>query len=302
MVIIFAVVVFIFISTILVVGYILSSSVIRPELYTVQAAWDCDVALGKIDEEKFNALTKEEVWITANDGIQLYGLFISNGNSSKTVIMLHGVTFTHAGSIKYMNMFLSRGFNILLLDHRAHGLSGGSYITFGFREKYDISSSIDWLKNRFGKDCTIGIHGESMGAAIALQSAAVDHRVEFVIADSSFSDLRQLLIYQIGKKFHLPSFPFISAASLMMRLRCGMILKQVSPVNSVRTIQCPVLFIHGGADDFILPSMALELFEAKQGEKEIYIAEGSIHADNFWTHKEEYDRRVGAFLKKIQES
>lgn len=288
----------IIIMIIFAVGYNLSSTVMRPKLYTVQSAWDCDVALGKINPEKFNAMPKEEIRITSFDGIKIYGQFFPNGNSDKTVIIVHGVTFTLAGSIKYMDMFLSRGFNVLLLDHRSHGRSEGYFVTYGFREKHDLSAAIDWLETRFGKKCFIGIHGESMGAAITLQHAEIDPRARFLIVDSAFSDLDRELSYQIKKTYHLPRFPFIHIASLIMRLRSGMILSKVSPIRAVQKIQVPVFFIHGSADDLVPTSMAQELYDAKNGEKEIYIAEGSIHADSFWTHKDEYDRRVGNFLKR----
>ena len=280
-------------------GFFLSSTVIRPEKYTIQSAWDCDVSLGKIDPVSYAALPKEEVYIPSYDGKKIYGVFIPCGSSQKTVIILHGVTFTFAGSIKYMHMFLNRGFNVLMIDHRAHGRSEGTFVTFGYREKHDVSAAIDFLENRFGPHCYTGILAESMGGAIALQHAAVDSRARFIIEDSSFSNLHQLLSYQIKKTYNLPAFPFINIAALFIRLRSGMQIKDISPVNAVKKITVPVLFIHGGADDLVPTSMAQELYDAKAGEKEIYIADGSIHADSFWAHREEYDRRVGAFLKRI---
>jgi hypothetical protein len=50
------------------------------------------------------------------------------------------------------------------------------------------------------RDCVFAL-GESMGAAIALQSASVEPRIEGVAAESSFSDLREASYDYAGLRF-----------------------------------------------------------------------------------------------------
>ncbi|MGQ0453143.1 alpha/beta hydrolase, partial [Bacillus sp. SS-TM] len=95
-----------------------------------------------------------------------------------------GETVNKINSVKYANLFLKRGYNVLIYDHRRHGKTGGKTTSYGYYEKHDLKSVVDWLKNRFGTNITLGIHGESMGAATLLQYAGlVEDGADFYIAD-----------------------------------------------------------------------------------------------------------------------
>jgi hypothetical protein len=58
-----------------------------------------------------------------------------NGNC---VIVLHGIGDSRVGSIGYAPMFLNEGYAVLVPDSRAHGASGGAFVTYGLLEKYDV--------------------------------------------------------------------------------------------------------------------------------------------------------------------
>ena len=63
----------------------------------------------------------------------------------------------------------------------------GKTTSYGYYEKHDLKSVVDWLKSRFGTNITLGIHGESMGAATLLQYAGlVEDGADFYIADCPF--------------------------------------------------------------------------------------------------------------------
>ena len=116
--------------------------------------------------------------------------------------------------MKYVELFRSFGFNVLLYDLRNHGSSGGKNTTFGYYEKYDLRAVVEWAFMRTGPGGLVGTMGESLGGAISIQHAAIDSRVAFCIATSSFSDFRQLLIYRFNANSSCRYFPFCSLLTL----------------------------------------------------------------------------------------
>lgn len=119
-------------------------------------------------------------------GIHLRGwLFRTQRARRGLVVYLHGIGDNRASGIGIAQHFNALGFDVLAYDSRAHGESGGDACTYGFYEKKDLSRAIDRLGG--GPVLAFGI---SLGAAVALQSAADDPRIALVVAVSAFSDLR----------------------------------------------------------------------------------------------------------------
>ncbi|MDF1515218.1 MAG: alpha/beta hydrolase [Anaerolineae bacterium] len=202
-------------------------------------------------------------------------------------------------SLRYMAPFFKRGFNILLIEHRNHGRSGGTNTTYGYFEKYDLKAWVDWVLQHNGQVCRIGVHGESMGAAIAIQHAAIDSRTAFIVADCPFARAADEFAYHLKVEYHLPRFPLIPLASLICQLRAGFSFGKISPLDVIPDLQLPVLFIHGAEDDYIPPQDSERLFAAKPGLKQLWLAPGSKHAVSQKDHPEDYDRYVGEFLANI---
>jgi fermentation-respiration switch protein FrsA (DUF1100 family) len=280
-------------------GWYFSSQVITPVMKDYDETYRIEIKAGKIVEKEFKALPIQEVFIDSPFGYRLHGLYIPVKNSKKTAIIAHGVTYTLMGSIKYVDIFRKRGFNVLVYDHRHHGKSGGENVTFGVYEKHDMKAVVDWALEKCGQDCLVGVHGESMGAGIALEYAAIDDRAAFIIADCSYSDLTELLSFRLKADFGLPSFPMMPVASLVSKMRGGMFFSEVSPLRTIDRLRMPVLFIHGADDTYIPPEMSRMMYERKKGQRMFFLAPNAGHALAFWNNRKEYDARVGEFLKEI---
>lgn len=280
-------------------GFYFSSSIIHPKVKTHEKALQIECQNENMDKKFFDNLPKEEVSIPSPYGYQLYGLYFPSNSSKKTIIICHGITYNIYGSVKYMDMFLKRDFNVLLYDHRNHGESGGTNTTFGYYEKYDLKACTDWVFEKCGVDCIVGIHGESMGAAIALQNSEIDPRVSFYIADCPFSDLPKLLKYLLKSKYKLPAFPLMNIASLFVHIRTGMKLSDISPIKSIENVYAPVLFVHGQEDNYIPAEMSIDMYNIKPRPKKLYLAPNARHAQSVSKNRKEYDRVIGEFLREI---
>ena len=279
-------------------GYYFSGLVITPKTRDYGETYNIEVEKGKLVPERFNKLVREEVYIDSPYGYKIHGLYFPVKNTRKVMIFTHGVVYTLYGSVKFMDMFLKRGFNVLIYDNRYHGKSGGKNTTFGYYEKYDLKAIVDWVIARNGKNQVIGLHGESMGAAITLQYAAVDDRASFFISDCSLSSLPDLLKLRLKKDFNLPAFPLYHAASLISKIRGGMFFHEIAPVRDIPNVHKPVLFIHGKTDTYIPHEMTVALYESKPGAKGIFLPENAGHAEAFWNHRARYEAAVDSLLRK----
>jgi fermentation-respiration switch protein FrsA (DUF1100 family) len=158
---------------------------------------------------------------------------------------------------------------------------------------------VDWVLSTVGEDSLVGTHGESLGAGVVLQHAALDDRIAFAIADSGYSDLDQLLRLRFREDFHLPEFPIYPLAMQTARLRCGIQVSQVSPIRMLKAVETPIMLIHGENDGLIPCKMSQELFEQKPDTRKFYRVPGARHAETYWIDRAAYDSQVENFLEKF---
>ncbi|MAT42593.1 MAG: alpha/beta hydrolase [Anaerolineaceae bacterium] len=281
-------------------GYYFSRQVIYPKTFPWKKTYEIEVENGKIDPQTYQSWEKEEIIIRSPNGYDLFGIYLPFPKSTQTVIISHGITFTLFGSVKYIKIFRNLGLNVLIYDLRNHGRSEGKNTTYGLYEKYDLKACVDWVFKRNGESGAVGTMGESMGAAISLEHAAIDPRIDFVIADCPFSDLTKILTYRLKQEYHLPPFPLIPLSNWFSKQLAGLNYKNVSPIEEVKSIKTPILFIHGMNDDYIQPEDSEAMFLAKiEGVKQLYLAPNAGHAQAYWLNQEEYTQKVQNFLREI---
>jgi dipeptidyl aminopeptidase/acylaminoacyl peptidase len=118
--------------------------------------------------------TKEDFSVKAQDGVTLNGWKVrpvsANGD---WVLVYHGVSDNRTGVLGHAEFLLRHGYSIVMMDSREHGESGGEICTYGWKERHDTVAVTDAL---YASEKVRHLYalGVSMGAAIALQSAAVE--------------------------------------------------------------------------------------------------------------------------------
>jgi len=240
----------------------------------------------------------EDISIAAADNAVLKAWFVQpqNGNG-KAVIILHGVTSNRSDSTGFSEMFLNQGYSVLLPDSREHGDSGGAIATYGVLEKDDVRRWVQWVRGR-SPGCTY-LLGESMGAAIGLQTTAVAPQLCAVAVESPYATFREISYERLGRPTHLgPLFwrtmgrPILEVAIVYTRIRYGVYLPDADPKAAVEKSHAPALLIAGTIDENIPMHHAQELEAACATHCKLWIVPGADHGGASTVAHAEFERRV----------
>ncbi|WP_394748542.1 alpha/beta hydrolase [Spongiimicrobium salis] len=249
-----------------------------------------------------------DVSITTQDSIRLKGYFIQpkEGISRGTIILLHGIGGCKEHYLGLSKLLTEQGMSCLIFDARAHGESDGKYCTYGYREKYDVKAIVDYLKAHHPSE-PIGIWGNSMGGAIALQAMEIDKRITFGIVESTFTEMRVIVSDYQKQLFGFRS-SWISNRALNNAAKIAYFNPDsVRPIQSVPKIDQPILINHGNADKKIALNYGKLLFKnLNSKEKELHIIDGAGHENLYEMGGQAYMDAILAFLNrhmpKIEES
>lgn len=274
------------------------------KLQTQEAIFEYLERTGAYSRDSFERLKKQEVEVTSRDGLTLRGYVLHTFPESKRwAVIVHGYTVSLLVSSQYIDMFQQEDFNILLVNQRRHGNSEGTYTTYGFHEKYDVQTWIHWLMEQYGDDITIGLHGQSFGGGTVLEYLSIAHpNVKFVIADCPYSDLTELIRYQLTVLNKIPAYPLLPLVDRMLEKKAGFRLQQVSPLKAVEQSMLPVLFIHGTEDDYVPTHMSEDLYQRKPEPKRLLLIEGAKHANAYSVDPKRYSDEVRSFIREVLDS
>jgi fermentation-respiration switch protein FrsA (DUF1100 family) len=281
--------------------------------------------------------TREDFDVRAPDGVLLRGWKVRPKNPNGSwVLLFHGVADNRIGVIGQSEFLLRAGYSVVMMDARAHGASGGPMATYGWLERNDTRAIVDELvRSEVGRyaeeqlrsgrwrlepaeDADLQkplkppvplpgapLHifglGESMGAGIALQSAATDPRIEAVVAEAPFANLREGTYDYAG----LRKSPWLGKTlfapftwTLLYRDEklAGFPVAEVSPQKAVAARPFPVLLICD-EKDVALPCRHSEMIYASaRGPKQLWVVTGAYHTAAYGFFPEEFRRRVLAFF------
>lgn len=247
----------------------------------------------------------ENVILMVRDNVELHAWLLTpekwNGDS---VIALHGVTDNRLGIAAYAELFAKHGYQVLLPDARGHGLSGGALMTYGLLDAGDVHEWAEFLRSNKGTGCVYGF-GESMGAAIILQSLREDRELCAVVAESPFSDFEEAAYNRIESSarirpgaFHWALIPVVKAALVYSDIRYDLDFRQASPREAVRDSTVPVLLIHGVEDANLRVENSRRIAAARTKDLQLWEVPGAKHCEAWKVEQKEFERRVLAWFKQ----
>lgn len=267
---------------------------------TVHASNSNELIMNKNKEDemkKADAFYKETslTSITSKDKLKLSGNYKTQ-DSHKWALIIHGYKVDNRNMMPFGRTYYEHGYNVLLPDDRASGKSEGNHIGMGYLDKNDMKLWIKWILNK-DSEAQIVVHGVSMGGATTMMLSG-DHPKHVVgyIEDCGYTSVWDIFKSELSKRFSLPSFPVLDLANIVASMKAGYNFKEASSLEQVKKCQKPMLFIHGGKDDFVPTEMVYELYQNAKCEKELYVVDEAGHAESKNYNPDAYWEKVFSFL------
>lgn len=235
-----------------------------------------------------------KVILTTKDKIKLEGWYRSIINPEGSVALFHGHGGNKSDVLEEANAFLNMGYNILLLDFRAHGNSGGNTCTIGYTEVEDVKLAYNFLKDKGEKN--IVLWGISMGAAAITHAIDEYHLTPSkVILEMPFGTLEDAVEARI-RMMHLPAEPLATLLTFWGGAEHGFWAFKMKPDEYVTSIHCPTLLQVGENDIRVTPKEREKVFANMRQPKELVVYKNSGHES--LCHKEhlKWLASVSAFL------
>ena len=226
----------------------------------------------------------QEVSVASDDGAFLTGRAMAvDPGSNRWVILVHGYAGRWHEMILYARHWALQGYNLLLVEQRAHGRSQGRWRGLGYLERRDLVAWAQWLVGEngpAGPDARLVLHGHSMGAAsvcMALRrarpAAAGARRHQRQLLHVGLGGLRTPFGRRGPARAPHPRAHARSASAPIRRLR------HRSGKRPRRGAQArpPVLFIHGAQDSLVPVADARALYGAAARPKGLLVIPGAGH-------------------------
>lgn len=242
----------------------------------------------------------EAVTTRAYDGVTLSGRYLHHRDGAPLCICFHGYRGSAVRDFSMMGPFLyEEGYNVLLVDERAHGRSGGHTITYGVRERRDVLSWVGYASNRFGADMPIYLFGISMGAATVLMASGLKlpDNVRAIAADCPYSSPKDVILYVCGRIGLNPAlcWPLIRASA---RLYGRFNVNAVTAEEAVKRTTKPILIIHGEDDTYVPAPMSEQVYRANPVMIERHTFPKAEHGLSYFFGTDRYQEIVRDFLRR----
>ena len=254
--------------------------------------WDEGLKWGKANKEYI-----KEVSITSEDGLKLVGEFIDFGHK-QTAIILSGRCECLWYGYYYALPYQKAGYNILVIDARAHGLSEGKYSTAGIMEGKDVSLWMKHLVENYKQERFV-LHCICVGGSTGLFAARSEVGKKYVkklVLDGAYVTFKESYKRHYIAKGHA-LFPVYYEVWFWFKHYTHCNPNISAPIDMINDIDVPILFIHSKKDIFSIPEKGQQLFDSYKGEKKLQWFEEGGHSHVRVNNVELYDETIINFVR-----
>lgn len=201
------------------------------------------------------------------------------------VYYLHGVRWNLTGHVRRMQQLRDFGFSVFAIDYRGFGKSDGALPSEAMTYE-DAAAGWAWVVAREPDATRRFIYGHSLGGAVAIDLAAK------LAQDKSAPQARGLVVEST-----FTSLPDIAAelswSWLPTRLFMSM---RYDSIDKIRTLDIPVLFVHGTGDRYVPPRFSQALYDACTSPKRLLLIENGSHNNALWVGGSQYGEAFADFF------
>lgn len=234
----------------------------------------------------FDRRDVREVEFPSEDGLTLRGWLADVDGARGTVVLGHGYRDDRRQLYALVPALAALSLRALLIDFRAHGRSAGTRITIGAEESRDVRASLAWAAQLGGPVSYLGF---SMGAAAYLLSG---REAQCAVIDSPYDTLDEAIAVR-GRFMRAPS-RLVDAFRQAKEQRTAISIEQVRPIERVRGLSHPTLFVFARGDEWIGESVRARYLHELSPSCELVEVDGrhNGHFDAGWLV------RVARFFEK----
>lgn len=213
--------------------------------------------------------------LTSRPGIQISAVYLPNPKASYTILYSHG----NAEDLGEIQPILAKlqalGFAVFAYDYQGYGTSQGTASELGAYQ--DIEAAERYLGEKLGvSPQQLIIYGRSVGSGPSVD-LAMRRPVAGLIVESGFLSAFRAVTY-------IPLAPFDKFAN----------------IDKISKVRCPVLVIHGQADEVVPFWQGKQLYAAAHPPKFHLWVEAAGHNDAIEVAGDRYDRTLRKFAQWLK--
>ncbi|MAI35255.1 MAG: alpha/beta hydrolase [Rhodopirellula sp.] len=238
-------------------------------------------------------LSGASISLETNSGMSVNGWHIPSTDATATVILLHPIRGDRRSMQGRAAMLGKAGYSTLLIDLPSHGESDGEMITFGWRERHAVSAAVKFVKEQNPKH-RVAIVGWSLGGAAALFASPLE--VDAIVLESVYSKVTKAVHNRVNMRVGWLHHVVAPCLTSQVYLRLGVTADELSPVDYVAAVDCPLLVLAGDMDGHTTLAESKEMYAAAVEPKQLFVFEGAVHEDLYQYDPASYDEAVVSFL------
>lgn len=241
----------------------------------------------------------DTVKLETKSGIKIDCWYGKTDSAAKgTVILFHGITANKSMILSESYEFRYQGYNVMMVDFRAHGNSEGQTTTIGIRESEEVKLAYDFITAKGEKN--IFLWGNSMGAVVVAKAIAdYDLKPAGAILEMPFASLQshlQARARALGFQ-GLPEKPFGFFVTWWMGIERGFNGFKHKTASYAAKVNCPVLMQWGALDNYVQKNETDKVYAAiASANKKLVIYERAGHESLAQNDPVKWRIETGIFL------